>query len=148
MIYGLCIGHNFFLSPPTKNTISQRNQAVPTPPAKAPLEFTPSVDQLSEHLDWGPPMKGEECFRRGGMKCIRSRLFLGLLGGYPGNNQEPKGRLGEDEDEEGQKSVKEEDSMETEVEASLEGSTESPEAPNIAIDNKTIVSQSEPNLPR
>ncbi|MBW0569769.1 hypothetical protein O181_109484 [Austropuccinia psidii MF-1] len=91
-------------------------------------------------------MKEEEFFRRGCMKCMRSRLFHGLLGGYPGNPQGPKGRLGEDEDEEGENSVKDEDSMETEVKAPLKGSPEAPEAPNIAIYNKPIVSQAEPNL--
>ncbi|MBW0493011.1 hypothetical protein O181_032726 [Austropuccinia psidii MF-1] len=55
-------------SPPAKNTISQRHQAVLTPTARAPLDHTPSVNQLSTNLDRGPPMEGEAPYRRGGMK--------------------------------------------------------------------------------
>ncbi|MBW0498885.1 hypothetical protein O181_038600 [Austropuccinia psidii MF-1] len=53
-------------SPPAKNTRCQRHQAVLTPTARAPLECTPSVHQLSANLDGGPPMKGEAPSRRGG----------------------------------------------------------------------------------
>ncbi|MBW0495060.1 hypothetical protein O181_034775 [Austropuccinia psidii MF-1] len=47
-----------------KNTRSQRSQAVLTPTAKAPLDHTPSVHQLSSSLERGPPMEGEEPSRR------------------------------------------------------------------------------------
>ncbi|MBW0560524.1 hypothetical protein O181_100239 [Austropuccinia psidii MF-1] len=77
-------------SPPAKNTRSQRNLAVLTPTSRVPLDCTPSVHQLSENLDRGPPMEGEAPLRRGA-------------------------RLGEVEDEEGEESVEEEDSGETEV---------------------------------
>ncbi|MBW0550001.1 hypothetical protein O181_089716 [Austropuccinia psidii MF-1] len=53
--------------------------------------------------------------RRGGMKSRRSRYFSGLLGGYPGMSEGARARLGEVEDEEGEESVEEEDSGETEV---------------------------------
>ncbi|MBW0487467.1 hypothetical protein O181_027182 [Austropuccinia psidii MF-1] len=63
-------------SPPSKNTISQRNQAVLTPTARVPLHRTPSVHQLSANLDRGPPMEGAAPSRKGGMKSRRSRSFL------------------------------------------------------------------------
>ncbi|MBW0590235.1 hypothetical protein O181_129950 [Austropuccinia psidii MF-1] len=50
---------------PTKNTRCKRNHAVLTPTERAPLECTPSVDQLSANLDRGPPMEGSTCSRRG-----------------------------------------------------------------------------------
>ncbi|MBW0462358.1 hypothetical protein O181_002073 [Austropuccinia psidii MF-1] len=81
-------------SPPAKNTRSQRSKAVLTPTARAPLYCTPSVTQLSSNLDRGPLMEGEAPSRRGGMKSRRSRSFSGFLGGYPGNPQGPRRRLG------------------------------------------------------
>ncbi|MBW0586133.1 hypothetical protein O181_125848 [Austropuccinia psidii MF-1] len=69
-------------SPPAKNERSQRNQAVPTPKERAPLENTTSVHQLSANLDRGPPIISEGS----------------------------RSRLGEAEDEEGEASVEEEDS--------------------------------------
>ncbi|MBW0490345.1 hypothetical protein O181_030060 [Austropuccinia psidii MF-1] len=97
-------------SPSSKNTRSQINQAVLTPTARAPLDHTPSVSQLSENLDRGPPMEGSAPYRRGGIKSRRSRSFCVLWGGYPGNSQGPIRRLVEAEDEEGEESVEEEDS--------------------------------------
>ncbi|MBW0471721.1 hypothetical protein O181_011436 [Austropuccinia psidii MF-1] len=79
---------------PAKNTRSQRNQAVLTPTARAPLECTPSVHLLSANFDRGPPMEGEEPSRRGCMKSRSSRSFSGLLGGYPGISQGPRSILG------------------------------------------------------
>ncbi|MBW0586723.1 hypothetical protein O181_126438 [Austropuccinia psidii MF-1] len=96
-------------SPPAKNTRSQRIPAVLTPTARAPLDQTPSVHQLSSNLDRGPPMEGEAPPRRVGMKSRRSRSFSGILSGYPGMSEGARARLGEVEDEEG------EDSGETEV---------------------------------
>ncbi|MBW0527959.1 hypothetical protein O181_067674 [Austropuccinia psidii MF-1] len=55
--------------PPAKNTRSQRNPAVLTPTARAPLECTPSVHTMSEDLDRGPPMEGEAPSRRGGLEA-------------------------------------------------------------------------------
>ncbi|MBW0574983.1 hypothetical protein O181_114698, partial [Austropuccinia psidii MF-1] len=55
-------------SPPAKNIRSQRNPAVLTPTARAPLDHTPSVHQLSANLERGPPMEGAAPSRRGGMK--------------------------------------------------------------------------------
>ncbi|MBW0526219.1 hypothetical protein O181_065934 [Austropuccinia psidii MF-1] len=92
------------------NTSSQRNQAVLTPTARAPLECTPSVPQVSANLDRGPPMEGEAPSIRGGLRLRRSRSFSGLLGGYPNNSQAPRSILGESEDEEGEESVEEEES--------------------------------------
>ncbi|MBW0552290.1 hypothetical protein O181_092005 [Austropuccinia psidii MF-1] len=46
-------------SPPAKNTKSQRHQALLTPTERAPIDCTPSVHQLSENLDRGPPIEGE-----------------------------------------------------------------------------------------
>ncbi|MBW0461528.1 hypothetical protein O181_001243 [Austropuccinia psidii MF-1] len=109
---------------PAKNTRSQRHQAVLNPTARAPFDGTPSVHQLSEKFDRGPPIKGAEPSRIGG----------------------PRSRLGEDKDEEGEESVEEEESEETEVEASLEGSPEVSEAPNLSLSNQPLVSQAEPNF--
>ncbi|MBW0553813.1 hypothetical protein O181_093528 [Austropuccinia psidii MF-1] len=53
-------------SPPAKNTRSQKHQAFLTPTARAPLDHTPSVHQLSANLDREPPMEGAEPSRRGG----------------------------------------------------------------------------------
>ncbi|MBW0495148.1 hypothetical protein O181_034863 [Austropuccinia psidii MF-1] len=136
-------------SPPAKNTRSQRHQAVLTPTARAPLDCTPSVHQLSANLDRGPPMEGAAPSRRGGVKSRRSRSFSGLLGGYLGVSQGPRSRLGEAEDEEGEESVEEEESEETEVAAALAGAPEAPEAPeapNLALSNQPSVSQAKPNF--
>ncbi|MBW0565510.1 hypothetical protein O181_105225 [Austropuccinia psidii MF-1] len=102
-------------SPLAKNTRSQRHQAVLTPTARAPLDRTPSVHQLSENLDRGPQMEGAAPSRRGGHRS----------------------RSGEAEDEEG------EESEEAEVEAALVGVAEASEAPNIAPSNQPLVSQAE-----
>ncbi|MBW0590755.1 hypothetical protein O181_130470 [Austropuccinia psidii MF-1] len=133
-------------SPPANNTRSQRHQAVLTPTARAPLDRTPSVNQLSTNLDRGPPMEGEAPSTRGGVKSRRSRSFSGLLGGYPGISQGPRSRSGEAEDEEGEESVEEEGSEETEVAAALAGAPEASEALNLAHSDQPLVSKAEPNF--
>ncbi|MBW0480333.1 hypothetical protein O181_020048 [Austropuccinia psidii MF-1] len=133
-------------SPPAKNTRSQRNPAVCTPTARVPLDNTPSVHQLSANFNRGPPMEGAAPSRKGGMKSSRSRSFSGLLGGYPGMSEGARARLGEFEDEEGEESVKEEDSGETEVEYALENAPDVPQGSNIAPTNQPLVSQSDPSL--
>ncbi|MBW0581985.1 hypothetical protein O181_121700 [Austropuccinia psidii MF-1] len=60
-------------------------------------------------------MEGAAPSRRGGMRTRRSRSFSGLLGGYPGMSEGARARPGEIKDEEGEESVEEEDSGETEV---------------------------------
>ncbi|MBW0536623.1 hypothetical protein O181_076338 [Austropuccinia psidii MF-1] len=70
-------------SPPSKKTRSQGNPASLTPTVMVPLDRTPSVHQLSENLDRGPPMEGAAPSRRGGMKSRISRSFSVILGGYP-----------------------------------------------------------------
>ncbi|MBW0465808.1 hypothetical protein O181_005523 [Austropuccinia psidii MF-1] len=121
-------------STPAKNTRSQRHQAVLTPTARAPLDCTPSVHQLSANLDRAAPS------RRGGVKSRRSRSFSGFLGGYPCISQGPRRRSGKAEDEE------REESEEVEVAAALEGSPEASEAPNLAHYNQPLVSQAETNI--
>ncbi|MBW0492326.1 hypothetical protein O181_032041 [Austropuccinia psidii MF-1] len=121
-------------SPPAKNEISQRHQAVLTPKSSAPLDHTPSVHKLSENLDRGTPMEGGETSRRGGVKSRRSRSFSGLLGGYPSISQGSRGRLGEAEYEEGE-------SEETEFSAALESAPEASEAANLDHSNQPLVSQ-------
>ncbi|MBW0557256.1 hypothetical protein O181_096971 [Austropuccinia psidii MF-1] len=133
-------------SPPPKNTRSQRIASVLTPTARAPLDRTPSVHQLSANLDRGPPMEGAAPSRRGGMKSRRSRSFSGLLGGYPGMSEGARARLGEVEDEEGEESVEEEDSGETEVEDALANAPEVPQGSNLALSSQPLVSQTEPSL--
>ncbi|MBW0508081.1 hypothetical protein O181_047796 [Austropuccinia psidii MF-1] len=120
-----------------KNTSFQRNQAVLTTTARAPLDHKPSVNQLSSNLDRGPPMKGAAPSRRGGMKSRRLRSFSGFLNGYPGNSQGPRIRLGEAKEEEG------EESEDNQVEASLESATEASEAPNTSLSNQPLVSQAD-----
>ncbi|MBW0585639.1 hypothetical protein O181_125354 [Austropuccinia psidii MF-1] len=120
-------------SPSAKNTISQRNPAILTPTARAPSDRTPSVHQLSENLDRGPPMEEAALSRR-------SRSFSGLLGGYPGMSEGARARLGEVEDEEG------EDSGETEVADALENTPEVPQGSNLAHSSQPLVSQAEPSL--
>ncbi|MBW0530690.1 hypothetical protein O181_070405 [Austropuccinia psidii MF-1] len=100
-------------SPPAKNARYQRHQSFLTPTARAPLDCTPSVHQLSSNLDRRPPMEGAELSRRGGLKSRRSRSFSGLLGGYPSISQGPRSRSWEAEDKEG------EESEEPEVAAAL-----------------------------
>ncbi|MBW0553072.1 hypothetical protein O181_092787 [Austropuccinia psidii MF-1] len=129
-------------SPPAKNTISQRNPAVLTPTARVPLDCTPLFNKLSANLDRGPPIEGAAPSRREAMKSRRSRSFSGLLGGYPGMSEGARERLGEVEDEEGEESVEEADSEETEV-------ADSPEVPqnsNLAHYNQPLVSQVVPNF--
>ncbi|MBW0520527.1 hypothetical protein O181_060242, partial [Austropuccinia psidii MF-1] len=133
-------------SPPAKNTRSQRNPAVLTPTERVPLDRTPSVHQLSANLDRGPPMEGEEPSRRGGMKTKRSRSFSGLLVCYPGMSEGARERLEEVEDEEGEESVEEKDSGETEVADALANAPEVPQGPNPAPTTQPLVSQSDPSL--
>ncbi|MBW0484420.1 hypothetical protein O181_024135 [Austropuccinia psidii MF-1] len=121
--------------PLAKNTRSQRHQAVLTATARAPLDRTPSVNQLSENLDRGPTMEGSAPPRRGGVKPRRSRSLYGLLGGYSSIFQGPRGILGEAEDEEGEESVEEEESEEIEVAASFSGAPEAHKAENVAHSN-------------
>ncbi|MBW0591076.1 hypothetical protein O181_130791, partial [Austropuccinia psidii MF-1] len=130
-------------SPPAKNTSSQRIPAVLTPTARAPLDHTSSVHQLSANLDRGPPMEGAAPSRRGGMKSRSSRSFSELLGGYPGTSEGARERLGEVEDEEGEESVEEEYSGETEVADALENAPEVPEGSNLALSSQHLVSQTE-----
>ncbi|MBW0500117.1 hypothetical protein O181_039832 [Austropuccinia psidii MF-1] len=82
-------------SPPAKNTRSQGAQAVLTPTLRAPLDHTPSVNQMSENLD-----KGVAPSRRGG----------------------PRGRLEEAEDEVGEDSVEEEETEAPEMEGAHKAS--------------------------
>ncbi|MBW0481253.1 hypothetical protein O181_020968 [Austropuccinia psidii MF-1] len=91
-------------------------------------------------------MEGEAPSRRGGMKSRRSRSFSGLLGGYPGTSEGVRARGGEVEDEEGEESVEEEDSRETEVADALANAPEVPQGSNIAPNNQPLVSQSDPSL--
>ncbi|MBW0585231.1 hypothetical protein O181_124946 [Austropuccinia psidii MF-1] len=120
-------------SPPAKNTRSQRIQAVLTPTARAPLDRTPSVHQLSAKFDRGPPMEGAAPSRRGGMKSRRSRSFSQLLGGYPGMSEGARARQGQLEDEEGEESVEEEDSGETEGAEALANAPEVSQGSNLAL---------------
>ncbi|MBW0482160.1 hypothetical protein O181_021875, partial [Austropuccinia psidii MF-1] len=132
-------------SPPAKNKIFQISKADPNPTERAFIDFKPSVNQLSENLDRGPPMEGAVPSRRGGINS-RSREFYSFLGVYPGISQRPRSRLGEAEDEEGEESVEEEDSEDTEVEASFTGTPDASEALNLALSNQPLVSQAEPNF--
>ncbi|MBW0484008.1 hypothetical protein O181_023723 [Austropuccinia psidii MF-1] len=116
-------------SPPSKNSRSQRHQAVLTPKARALLERTQSVHQLSANLDIGPPMEGAAPSKTGCVKSITSRAISGLLGGYPSISQGPRSRLGKAENEAG------EESEENEVAAALEGAPEASEAPSLAPSN-------------
>ncbi|MBW0571438.1 hypothetical protein O181_111153 [Austropuccinia psidii MF-1] len=133
-------------SPPAKNPRSQRNPALLTPTTRVPLDRTPSVHQLSANLHRGPPMEGAAPSRRGGMKSRRSRSFSGILGGYPVMSEGARARLGEVEDEEGEESVEEEDSGETEVADAMENTPEVPQGSNIGLSSQPLVSQTEPSL--
>ncbi|MBW0520992.1 hypothetical protein O181_060707 [Austropuccinia psidii MF-1] len=84
---------------------------------------------------------------RGGMKLRISRSFPRLLNHYPHISQGPRSGLGEAEDE-GEESVEEEEFEETEVAASLVGSPEASEAPNLAQSNQPLVSQAQQNSSR
>ncbi|MBW0583943.1 hypothetical protein O181_123658 [Austropuccinia psidii MF-1] len=57
-----------------------------------------------------------------------------------------RARLGEVEDEEGEESVEEEDSGETEVADALANAPEVPQGSNIALSSQPLVSQTEPSL--
>ncbi|MBW0544593.1 hypothetical protein O181_084308 [Austropuccinia psidii MF-1] len=57
-----------------------------------------------------------------------------------------RARLGEVEDEKGEESVEEEDSVETTVADSLANAPEVPQGSNIALSSQPLVSQAEPNL--
>ncbi|MBW0560199.1 hypothetical protein O181_099914 [Austropuccinia psidii MF-1] len=133
-------------SPLAKNTRSQRNPAVLTPTARVHLDCTPSAHQLSANLDRGPPMEGAAPSRRRVMKSRRSRSFSGLLGGYPGMSEGARARLGEAEDEEGEESVEEEDSGETEAADALANAPEVSQGSNLALSDQPPVPQTEPSL--
>ncbi|MBW0500172.1 hypothetical protein O181_039887 [Austropuccinia psidii MF-1] len=77
------------------------------------------------------------------MKSRKSRLFSGLLGGYPENTQGPSSRIQEAEAEEVEESVKMKELKETEVAAALEGS---PEVPTLAFSNQPLVSKADTNI--
>ncbi|MBW0518508.1 hypothetical protein O181_058223 [Austropuccinia psidii MF-1] len=91
-------------------------------------------------------MEGAAPSRRGGMKSRRSISFSGLLGGYPGMSEGARAILGEVEDEEGEYSVEEEDSGETEGADSSANALEVPQGSNLALSNQPLVSQTEPSL--
>ncbi|MBW0507166.1 hypothetical protein O181_046881 [Austropuccinia psidii MF-1] len=91
-------------------------------------------------------MKGAAPSRKGGMKSRRSISFSGLLGGYPRMSEGARARLGEAEDEEGEESVEEEDSGETEVADAWANAPEVPQGSNIALYNQPPVSQTEPSI--
>ncbi|MBW0580782.1 hypothetical protein O181_120497 [Austropuccinia psidii MF-1] len=74
------------------------------------------------------------------MKSRRSRSFSGLLGGYPGMSEGAREILGEVKDEEGEESVDEEDSGQTEVADALENAPEVPQGSNLAPANQPLVS--------
>ncbi|MBW0497979.1 hypothetical protein O181_037694 [Austropuccinia psidii MF-1] len=95
---------------------SQRHQAVLTPTARAPLDRTPSVQQLSANFDRGLPMEGAAPSMIGGVKSRRSRAFSGLFGGYPSISQGPR------------------------------SAPEASEATNLAHSNQPLVPQAEPNF--
>ncbi|MBW0578443.1 hypothetical protein O181_118158 [Austropuccinia psidii MF-1] len=133
-------------SPPAKNTRSQKIPAVLTPTTMAALDGTPSVPQLSANLDRGPPMEGAAPSRRGGMKSRISRSFYGLLGGYTGMSEGARAILGEVEDEEGEESVEEGHSGETEVANALANVPEVPQGSNLALSSQPLVSQTDTSL--
>ncbi|MBW0485722.1 hypothetical protein O181_025437 [Austropuccinia psidii MF-1] len=112
----------FILSDPyiTNNTSSQRSKSALTPTERAPLHHTPSVHQLSENLDTGPPTVGEAPHRRG----------------------VPRSIFWEVEDEEGEESVKEEEEEDTKV----TGSPEASGAPSLTLSNQPLVSQAKQNF--
>ncbi|MBW0497428.1 hypothetical protein O181_037143 [Austropuccinia psidii MF-1] len=114
--------------PPANNSRSQKNPAVLTPTARAPLDRTPSVRQLSANMDRGLPMEGAAPSRR-------SRSFSGLLGGCPGMSEDARTGLGEGED-----------SGETEMTDALADSPEVPQGSNLALSSQPLVSQTEPSL--
>ncbi|MBW0495127.1 hypothetical protein O181_034842 [Austropuccinia psidii MF-1] len=87
---------------PSQEYQFSKNSRFFNPTARAPLYSTPSVQQLSENLDRGPPMEGESPSRRGVVKSRRSGSFYGSLGDYPGISTGPRSRLGDAEDEEGE----------------------------------------------
>ncbi|MBW0547367.1 hypothetical protein O181_087082 [Austropuccinia psidii MF-1] len=91
-------------------------------------------------------MEGAAPSRIGGMKSRRTRSFSGILGGYPGMSESARARLGEVEDEEGEESMEEEYSGETEVEDASQNSPEVPQGFNLAPTNQPLVSQSDPSL--
>ncbi|MBW0568111.1 hypothetical protein O181_107826 [Austropuccinia psidii MF-1] len=106
---------------PAMNTRSQRHQAILTPIARALLDCTQSVHQLSANLDRRLPMEGAAPSRRGGVNSRRSGSFSGFLGGYPSIPQGPRSISGEAEDT-------------------------ASEAPNLAHSNQPLDSQAEPNF--
>ncbi|MBW0463369.1 hypothetical protein O181_003084 [Austropuccinia psidii MF-1] len=91
-------------------------------------------------------MEGAAPLRGGGMKSRRLRSYSGLLGGYPGMSEGARARLGEVEDEEGEESVEEEDSGETEVADALANAPEVPQGSNLALSSQPLVSQTDPSL--
>ncbi|MBW0547125.1 hypothetical protein O181_086840 [Austropuccinia psidii MF-1] len=69
-----------------------------------------------------------------------------MEGAAPPRRGGPISRLKEAEDEEGQDSVEEKETKETEVEAALSGFHEASEAPNLGPSNKPLISQAEPSF--
>ncbi|MBW0536065.1 hypothetical protein O181_075780 [Austropuccinia psidii MF-1] len=76
-------------SPPAKNTRSQRHKAVLTPTARAPLDHTPSVHQLSANFDRRPPMEGAEPSRRGEGEEPEETEVAAALAGAPEVSEAP-----------------------------------------------------------
>ncbi|MBW0579621.1 hypothetical protein O181_119336 [Austropuccinia psidii MF-1] len=76
-------------SPPASQTRSQaRTQAVLTPTPRAPLDGTPAVTQLRAKLDRGPTLEGEAPSRKEGRVPRRSSSFSGVVGIFPGTEEE------------------------------------------------------------
>ncbi|MBW0484814.1 hypothetical protein O181_024529 [Austropuccinia psidii MF-1] len=91
-------------------------------------------------------MEGAAPSIRGGMKSRRSRSFSGLLGGYPDMSGGARARIGEVGDEEGEESVEDKDSGETEVKDALQNTPEVPQGSNLGPTTQPLVSQSDTRL--
>ncbi|MBW0550396.1 hypothetical protein O181_090111 [Austropuccinia psidii MF-1] len=118
-------------SPSAKSIRSQRHQAVLNPTARARLDRTPSVHQLSANWDRGAPMEGAAPSRRGGDEewdeSVEKEEF-------------------EEAEVEAALAGASEAALAGASEAAVAGASEASEAPNLAHENQPLVSQDEPNF--
>ncbi|MBW0467526.1 hypothetical protein O181_007241 [Austropuccinia psidii MF-1] len=120
------------------------NCSYPTP--RAPLDGTPAVPQLRAHLDRGTNVEGAALCRKEGRVPIRSRLFSGVVGRFPGLSETTLRGTSEDGEEEEENSVEEEDSDCTECAPAPVGASQGTGGPTLAQSNQTVSHQSEPSL--
>ncbi|MBW0497524.1 hypothetical protein O181_037239 [Austropuccinia psidii MF-1] len=134
-------------SQPERQTRSQaRAQDVLTPTTRVPLDGTPAVAQLSDHLDREPVMEVAAPSRKEGRGATRSNSFSRVLGAFAGISRTTLKGPGEDGREEEENSMEGERSDSTDSAPTPVGASQVTGGPSIAQSNGPVSHQSELSL--